>query len=176
MFGKTKKGANHCSPVCCSLKISKQSCKLSRHRNWDKQSSRCALVMCEVRWIANQNIRKRRRILWYRQPISKKDCNSFTVCLRSMGNNFPPFFSFRNKSISWIILQCESLCIRLCDFVSDVQWHSFVSLCACKHLGLTRDGAKTQVLVMMMMMMMFTCIAQSLHAIIACSGHSENGK
>ena len=29
-----KTGTNRCSPVFCSLMISKQSCELSRHRNW----------------------------------------------------------------------------------------------------------------------------------------------
>ena len=37
-------------PVFCSLVISnKQSCELSRHGNWDKQSSHCVLVICDVR-------------------------------------------------------------------------------------------------------------------------------
>ena len=49
VFLGEKKGANRCSAVFCSLMISMQSCELSRHRNWDRQSSRCVLVSCDVR-------------------------------------------------------------------------------------------------------------------------------
>ena len=56
-----------------------ESCWLSRHRNRSNIRSRFVLVICDVRWIANQGIRK--------------------SCPRSMGNNSPVFVFFQNRSI-----------------------------------------------------------------------------
>ena len=133
-----KKGANRCSPVFCSLMISKQFCELSRRRTGT--NNRLAVFWLFVMFAESQIEASERdpeygkhgcETLFFGEPVIQpadleKDCNSFMFVLGVGGITLPSFLSgtgLLSISVDRIGLVARTTCRRkpfcwcCCDFM-----------------------------------------------------------